>query len=236
MSKSQNILIVTGWSFNDALIQTYTLPYVKIIKSQLPENSKIYLYTQRQKSYYTEFDKNEQAKKDLEKENIIVLEQEYQNFGIKAILSSSISILKLISLVYKRNVSKIHAWCTPAGSLAYVLSIITRRPLIIDSYEPHAEAMVENGTWKRGSLAFKLLFLFEKLQTKRAKACIGLTEKTPEYALRAYGIKLKNYYVKPACVNFDLFKSEVTLDFSLINEPNDCKKIICVYAGKVGGI
>jgi hypothetical protein len=151
-------------------------------------------------------------------------------------LSSSISILKLISLVYKRNVSKIHAWCTPAGSLAYVLSIITRRPLIIDSYEPHAEAMVENGTWKRNGLAFKLLFLFEKLQTKRAEVCIGLTEKTPDYALNAYGVVPKKHYVKPACVNFDIFDMNHQQDFLLINEPPNNNKIICIYAGKVGGI
>jgi len=228
MITKKNILIVTGWSFNDALIQTYTLPYVKIIKNQLPKGSEIYLFTQRQKSYLNEFDKNEKAKKELEQHSIFILEQEYSHFGIKAILKSIISIVKLIFLIFNKKITIIHTWCTPAGTIGYFLSILTRKPLIIDSYEPHAEAMVENGTWKKNSWAFKILFFFEKLQTKRAKACIGLTEKTPEYALRAY--------VKPACVDFDLFKSDATPDFSLINEPNDCKKIICVYAGKIGGI
>jgi uncharacterized pyridoxamine 5'-phosphate oxidase family protein len=80
MPKSKNILVVTGWSFNDALVQTYTLPYVKIIKKNLPEDSIIYLFTQRQKSYYNELNKNENAKKELELENIFVIEQEYVSF------------------------------------------------------------------------------------------------------------------------------------------------------------
>lgn len=50
----------------------------------------------------------------------------------------------------------------PAGALGYVLSKFTGSKLIIDSYEPHAESMVENGTWKKSSLKFKILFWLEK--------------------------------------------------------------------------
>lgn len=236
MSRNKHILVITGWSFNDALVQTYTLPYVKIIKKNLSENSKIYLFTQRQKSYYIEFEKNETTKKELELENIFVIEQEYYHFGIKAMLSSLIHLTKLILLIFQKRITTIHAWCTPAGTIAYILSIITRKPLIIDSYEPHAEAMVENGTWNKNGLAFKLLFFFEKLQTKRAIACIGLTEKTPEYAQKAYGLKPKKYYVKPACVDLKLFNHNIKPNYALINEAENTNKIIVVYAGKIGGI
>jgi glycosyltransferase involved in cell wall biosynthesis len=236
MAKSKNILVVTGWSFNDALVQTYTLPYVKIIKKNLPENSKIYLFTQRQKSYYIDFEKNETTKKELELENVFVIEQKYYPFGIKAILSSLIHLTKLILLIFQKRITTIHAWCTPAGTIAYILSVITRKPLVIDSYEPHAEAMVENGTWNKKGLAFKLLFFFEKLQSKRAKVCIGLTEKTPEYAKKTYGIKPKKHYVKPACVDLNIFNHNIKPNYALINEAENTNKIIAVYAGKIGGI
>ena len=35
-------------------------------------------------------------------------------------------------------------WCMTAGSLGYILSKTSGKNLVIDSYEPHAEAMVEN--------------------------------------------------------------------------------------------
>ena len=36
----KNIVVLTYWSFNDALIQTYTIPYIKIIKNYLFEVKK----------------------------------------------------------------------------------------------------------------------------------------------------------------------------------------------------
>jgi len=47
--KNKNVLILTYWSYHDALIQTYTLPYVRIIKKYLPAKSKIFLVTLEQK-------------------------------------------------------------------------------------------------------------------------------------------------------------------------------------------
>lgn len=236
MKQKKNILVVTGWSFNDALVQTYTLPYVKIIKNILPPESKIYLFTQRQKSYYLNFDYNQNQIKSLEKDGIYVIESNYYNFGIKALIYSLFALLKLTFVCFTKDIKYIHAWCTPAGSIGYILSILTGKKLILDSYEPHAEAMVENGTWTKNSLAFKVLFKLERLQTKRAEVCVGLTTKTPDYALKTYGVKIKEYFTKPACVDFELFSSSLKKDFSLINEPNDCDKVICIYAGKIGGI
>jgi len=41
--KDKNILAVTYWSFDNALIQTYTLPYLKQIKPHIG-SGKIYLF------------------------------------------------------------------------------------------------------------------------------------------------------------------------------------------------
>ena len=47
-SNKINVLVFTTWSFYDALIQTYTLPYLKLIKKQLPEGSSIHFITLEQ--------------------------------------------------------------------------------------------------------------------------------------------------------------------------------------------
>ncbi len=224
--KDQNILVLTYWSFTDALIQTYTLPYVKIIADCLSENSNVFLMT---------LDKSAE-KNECNHKKISNISFEYKNYGIEGFFMWLKLILKLFFLIRKKNISTIHAWCMPAGMLGYILSKITGVKLIIDSYEPHAEAMVENGTWKKNSFAFWLLFKFEKLQTKKAKYLIAASSGMRDYANKKYGHSKNNYFVKPACVDLDLFSEKNIKKKSLIEKYNLENKIVCVYAGKFGGI
>ena len=43
MKLKGNILVLTQWSFKDALIQTYTLPYVEILREIIPTERKIFV-------------------------------------------------------------------------------------------------------------------------------------------------------------------------------------------------
>ena len=47
-----NLLVITYWSFKDALIQTYTLPYLKIIQKYRPKDSYLFLLTLEQSHLY----------------------------------------------------------------------------------------------------------------------------------------------------------------------------------------
>ena len=48
MKAEGNILVLTQWSFKDALVQTYTLPYVEMIRQIIDANRKIILVTSEQ--------------------------------------------------------------------------------------------------------------------------------------------------------------------------------------------
>lgn len=230
MVKPKKILVLTYWDFNDALIQTYTLPYLYIISKYIPENSTIYLLT---------LNKNTTDNINFTHPQIKVLQFKYIPFGLKAIFYYSYLLIYLFIFILTQEITHIHAWCTPAGLFGYILSIVTRRPLIIDSYEPHAEAMVEVGEWKKNSLPFRLLFYFEKKMTHHAKYLIATTEKMiTEYAVNRYSFNpdKNNWFVKPACVNLELFKPDNNKRFNLRKKLNLENKIIGIYAGKFGGI
>ncbi|MDQ3048359.1 MAG: glycosyltransferase [Bacteroidota bacterium] len=194
MKNSGNILILTYWSYHDALIQTYTLPYVRLI-SKHAADQKIILLT---------LDKEEISQIPPEG-NIEFLSLSYIPFGAKAGIKWISYLLKLRKLIADKKITTIHCWCTPAGMIGYLLSKITGCRLIIDSYEPHAEAMVENGEWKRNSAAFRILYYFEKLQTHNASYLIATTEGMKEYAAKTFGYKGLNFFTKPACVDLQLF-------------------------------
>lgn len=226
MKKQTNILVLTYWAFNDALIQTYTLPYLRIIESIVSDDSKIFLIT---------LDNTKNNNKDISSK-IINISKSYFPFGIRSILSWGTNFLHFYKLIKKENIRFIHCWCTPAGAAGYILSKITGAKLIIDSYEPHAEAMIENGTWQKNSMAFKILFKFEKWQSHQAAFLISATKGMKNYAMAKYNVANSIFFVKPACVDLNLFSDKNKKKKELLKMLNLENKIICVYAGKFGGI
>jgi glycosyltransferase involved in cell wall biosynthesis len=231
----KNILVITYWSFKDALIQTYTLPYVTIIGKHIPQGSKVYLIT-LEKDHKLLDDVTRQEIQSRLPPHITWLPFKYYRFGIRAALSWMINLVKLAGFISRNNIQVLHAWATPAGAIGYLLAVITGRKLVIDSYEPHAEAMVENGTWTRRSIAFRILFWLERKQTRKASAVISATEGMREYARVKYNSALPDFFVKPACVDLDLFSRKNLKRPDLVQSMNLSGKIVCVYAGKFGGI
>lgn len=223
-----NILILTYWSFRDALIQTYTLPYVRLIRQNVPKAAKLYLVTLEQT-----WPPQREDYDSLLTSGIVWVPFRYHSFGWRAASSWISRIWLLAGLIRRHRISVIHPWCTPAGAIGYILSKITGRMLVLDSYEPHAEAMLENGSWKRGGIAFKILFWLEKRQSHHASIVISATEGMRQYAFRKYGAKFNRFYVKPACVDLSQFRLEDTMTRSELDLDG---KIVCVYAGKFGGM
>ncbi|WP_224998117.1 glycosyltransferase [Cesiribacter sp. SM1] len=232
----KNILVLTSWSYKDALIQTYTLPYLKIILKKLPEGSRVFLLTQEQESLKMRPDELTAVKKQLMEDGIVLLPFKYIPFGPQAGLAWTKSLLLLKKLVKAEGIDYLHAFCTPAGAIGYMLSLITDKPLVLDSFEPHAEAMVENKTWRPGSISYKVLLLLEKLQYRRASYIVSATEGMRKYAREKYGVAEKKMWVKPACVDLELFTSAKLKQQRLLNELGLQDKLVCVYAGKFGGI
>jgi hypothetical protein len=223
LDKTKNILVITWWSFDDPLIQTYTLPYLRIIREILPEGSNIFLVTLEKKKRTAAAEKN-----------IVHLPLDYHSPGIVAGWKWIRNILSLRKLIKQKNIAYIHTWCTPAGMIGYLLSKMTGKPLVLDSFEPHAEAMVENGSWKKDSFSFKILFRYERKQALHARQIIAAASGMEEYAERKYGLTGKKFFIKPACVDLD---QQITRkDPELIKRLGWENKIIGVYAGKFGGI
>ena len=96
--------------------------------------------------------------------------------------------------------------------------------------------MVENQTWSRDGMKYKLLFFLERKLSRHASTIISATEGMHDHALRKYKIDLKYFYVKPACTDFSLFNSSRRKNTALMQELKLTGKTICVYAGKFGGI
>jgi hypothetical protein len=229
MNKPRALLAVTYWSLEEGLIQAYTLPYLRLILQALPASSTIHLVT-------LEKDPAALAPAQLGA-GIVHHPFRYAPFGMRGAAMALRVVARLLRLARKERIDGIHAWCTPAGSLGLMLSWLLRRPLVIDSYEPHADAMVENGTWPRGGVAHRLLLMLERWQSRRASHLIACAEGMRAYAHRRYGLPAdRRMEVKPACVDLDRFAWSSVKDAALLRELSLEDKVVAVYAGKFGGI
>lgn len=229
-------MVLTYWSYKDALIQAYTMPYLHIISGQLPSGSLIYLVTLEQKHLKLSPGERKQVLQQLKSQGIQWKPYNYHRFGLLAFFNWIFIGIDMVRMILFNKLNVIHAWCTPAGAIGYFLSKFTGKPLVIDSYEPHAEAMVENKTREKDGLPFKILFNLEKRLTHHAKVIVSATEGMRSYALEKYSAVIENFYVKPACVDLDFFSTQRRKNKNLVDELKLQDKIVCVYAGKFGGI
>lgn len=223
-----NVLVITYWKFEDALVQTYTLPYLRIIRDLLPEGSELILVTMEPEGEIKTYIPVE--------EGITRFSFRYFPFGIRAALSWNNNFRYLRNIVRKKKITAVHSFCTPAGWPGDAIARQTGIPLIIDSFEPHAAPMVETGTWKANGLAYSTLIRIEKKQVRAAKWVIGVVPEMQKYAEEFYGYLPKNFLVKPACVDFSLFNLSKRNNASLRAKLGLNDSIVCVYAGKFGGL
>ena len=236
MKKKKNILVLTYWGYRDALIQAYTLPYVHLIANQLPAGSKIYLVTQEQEKLKMSIDELVQVKERLRLQGIRLILLTYRKSDMFNFLGWMANGPMLLFLIMFRRIKYIHAWCSTAGGVGYILSRLTCTPLVIDSYEPHAEVMLETTTWRKDSFNFRILYFLEKMQGKYAKAVITCTSDMKDYCKRKFNISLRHQWIKPACVNLDYFNIDKRKIPDLVKSMKLENKIVGVYAGKFGGL
>jgi len=215
------ILFVTQWQYEDALVQTYTLPYINII--QRLNSAHCYLVT---------IGKNKRI--EVKKRKDIVVIEIPDPTGMYW-LQWFLNIILLNRITGKKHFSIIHTFCTPAGAIgALIKKMHSEIKLILDSVEPHAEAMVECKIWNRG-IKFKGLFYLEKLQIRIADKLIFATKEMDKYISEKYGLNISGFSVKPACVDLSMFSEKCVKDNQLLKKLELEDKVICLYAGKFGG-
>ena len=232
----RNLLALTYWSFKDALVQSAVLPYLRMMGKHLPAGSEVYLVTAEQPHLLMSDEERRRAEESLAADGVRLFTVEYTRFGAKAAARLLALVPRLLRLCRAKRVGHLHAWGPTAGGIGYFLSVLAGLPLVLDSYEPHAESMVEIGWWRRESRAFKILFLLERLQSRRARAAIATTQGVRDYAREKYGAEFENFYVKPATVDLALFSPARAKDPELLKRLGLDGKLVCVYAGKIGGI
>jgi hypothetical protein len=143
---------------------------------------------------------------------------------------------ELIKQVAEFKPNFILARGAPAGALAYLVWQKTKLPFYVESFEPHADYMLESGVWRR----YDPRYLFQRYWEKRQKQlALGLMPVAENYRrqLIAEGVPAARIATVPCSVDAKAFaysepdrlRMRQHLGFST-------ETIVGIYVGKFGGI
>lgn len=143
---------------------------------------------------------------------------------------------EITRLVHHHGIDVVIARGAPAGSLAYLSFRKTGVPFIVESFEPHAEYMRENGVWSR--IDFRYLYQ-RKWEEKQKRFALGLMPVSDAYRTQLVnkGVSPNNAITVPCAVNPSLFFVDGKKRMIMREKYNIADdEIVGVYAGKFGGL
>jgi glycosyltransferase involved in cell wall biosynthesis len=231
------ILVLTFWGYKEPLVANFTLPYLKILHEVVP-SAELFLVTLEKPNQSLDAGELKKINNSLKADyNASLLSFRHTRFGPFALFQWALRVGRLIFFIRRKKITHIHAFCTPAGALGYLLKLFCKTELIIESFEPHAESMVESGVWTKRGLNFKILFWLEKKQAKSADCLIYLTEAMGNYVKEKYKVLPRKTFVKASCIDVTKFSDPINIKNAAYLRKLDLEeKVVGLYAGKFGGL
>ncbi len=221
-----NICFVSYWGINEGLTQATVLPHLRILSNN-KNVDQIYFFTIERQGSSAEFELDK-----LKHFQIV----SSANVLRKAFDKSRLEV-HIKALHAKSSIHIIMARGVMAARLVLNVSNQMSIPLSIESFEPHADYMLEDGVWKPNSLKYKLLQRAERQEKKQARFILPLTNIYTEELLRTERLDQDKLMIMPCCVNPSVFaykdENRQKVREKLGIRPDT---VVGIYTGKIGGI
>jgi len=141
-----------------------------------------------------------------------------------------------IKLCNVHKIDMIICRSSPAGVIGHIVSRQLRIPYIVESFEPHADYMLEARVWMRYDPRFLLQKYFESKQKQASDFLLPVSHQYKAKLLEE-GIPEAKIVVVPCCVALEQFayhaekRSKIRVALNISNDA-----VVGIYAGKFGGI
>jgi hypothetical protein len=126
---------------------------------------------------------------------------------------------------------------TPAGALAYLVWQKTKLPFYVESFEPHADYMLESGVWRRYDPRYQFQRHWEKRQKQVARGLMPVAENYRQQLI-AEGVPAARIATVPCSVDAAAFaftktgRQQMRERLGFTNP----EIVVGIYVGKFGGI
>ncbi|QNH61467.1 glycosyltransferase [Hymenobacter sediminicola] len=226
------ILFLSYWGLDDPLTISTVFPHLRILQ-QRPDVESILLVTIERNGAAPVF----QPSFNTDKITYAPLVSEP---GRNVLITKTDDFLRfpkqLIQLAAEHRSDFLLARGAPAGALAYLVWKQNKLPFYVESFEPHADYMLESGVWQR----FDPRYLFQRYWEKKQKElALGLMPVAENYRrqLMQEGVPSGRIVTVPCSVNLTDFKYDVSQRAQVraqLGFPADA--VVGIYVGKFGDI
>lgn len=227
-----NILYLGYWNADDPLTAATILPHLRILKKLSNVSSLVFTSVQREECSTT-------IHHALSSSGVIFEPVFSRNIPINIfnkINDFRILPKKIINIIDKHNISEIIARGAPAGALALKVSRKTGLPFSVESFEPHADYMLQAGVWRKWDPRYIAQKHWESELIPAAKFLLPVSNNYRQYLLEQ-GVPASKIFTVPCAVDTEKFyineKYSITTRQAL-NIPANA--VVGIYAGKFGGL
>lgn len=226
-----NVLYLSYWNLNDPLTVATVYPNLKVLNRFAWVKQIIFVNIERE------------AKDTLEVgsgfEKVLYhpyVSKKQFGFFVEKLSDFIAGPEFLCELIGRYKIDVIIGRGAPAGALAYLTWRRIRIPFYVESFEPHADYMLESKVWRWYDPRFLLEKFFESRQKRYASGLMPVAENYTNKLINE-GIRPEKVRTVPCGVDkilfgFSMEKRETTRRHLSI--PGDT--IVGIYAGKYGGL
>jgi len=220
------LLYICYWGVDDALTKATVFPSLKIIE---PYFSTVYLATiERQSGNTVEAPRG-------------VIHVPFRSLTflprlLEKVMDVFIFSCKLLWLVKTKKTDLVICRGSMAATFGVFLSKVAGQPFFVESFEPHADYMLEGSTWKRNSIEYKFQTWVEAQSLKGAQYLMPVTHNYAKYLIEK-GVLAEKLQVMPCCVDMrkfsynKIFRQQVRGELGISN-----RTVVGIYVGKFGDI
>lgn len=228
--KCSSILFIGYWSFHDGLTKATVLPHLETL-SAFPQIKKIVFVTIERKAQRLPCDLNipKTIHEPIFSKNLpLNLVNKFYDFHIFP--------KRLIRLIKEHKIDTVICRGAPAGALGYLVWKKTNTPYYVESFEPHADYMVESGVWKSYDPRYMMQNRWERMQKKTASGLMPVAENFKRKLLQG-GVDSRKIMVVPCSVDSLKFRFNPEAREKIrINAGIQPEHPVGIYVGKFGGI
>lgn len=218
------IAFISYWGINDGLTQATVIPHLEFLNS-MEKISHIDFFTIERKGEVKPF-------AELSKVKHHPVMEDSKLPGMKQF----VSLRRIYQMLGTFSPELIFARSSLAAVPAYHYYKKTKTPYVVESFEPHAEYMVESGEWKKGGAKYKLLKRYEDREIKTARFLLPVSNNYRDLLIQK-GVSKNNILTLPCTVDMNRFKRDIESRAKIRKElGGDDDTIVGVYLGKFGGL
>jgi glycosyltransferase involved in cell wall biosynthesis len=224
-------LYLCYFGLREPLVQTQVLPYLRQLSKEGIEVTLLTFEPNQRRAWSRDAAKTMEAQ--LESEGIRWYSGRYHKRP--RILSTFYDIVagawQVARIANRHKIEVLHARAHVPMAMALMIRRWTGCRLVFDIRGLMAEEYADAGTWKEGSVIFRIVKWIERTGIKRADQIVVLTRRMRAWLIQQGLASEKKIEVIPCCVDFARFNGESGRDAQAANT-----RFEVIYAGAAAGL